>query len=154
MAEGIKEGLNLLVLASECLSGHRMAEIEIVVKDGNNLTGWILLSCVTVCCKGPAGFPVQQLLFFSADMNPFIKYIVGFDLERMMPADKRESNRLKIRSTEHCHHGSGNVELGFLRGRGTPGFLIQHVSITLKYQFIVYYGSQIHGEPTVLIIWH
>lgn len=35
-----------------------MSEAETVdVKDGNNQTGWILLSYRTVCCEDPAGFP-------------------------------------------------------------------------------------------------
>ena len=36
-----------------------MAETETVdVKDGNNHTGWILLSYITVCCEDPAEIPV------------------------------------------------------------------------------------------------
>lgn len=35
-----------------------MAE-TVDVKDENNQTGWILLSCVTVHCKDPPEFPVQ-----------------------------------------------------------------------------------------------
>lgn len=57
MAEGLKECLNRLVLASGSLrtGGYQMSETKTVdVKDGNNQKQWIVVSYITVYYKDPA----------------------------------------------------------------------------------------------------
>lgn len=49
-----------------------MVETETVDgKEGNNQTGWTLLSSITVYCKDPAEFPVQRQLFCCRREPPY-----------------------------------------------------------------------------------
>lgn len=98
-----------------------MAESETVnVEDENNQREWIPFSYLTVCCGDPAELPVQMCV---KHLSPFI---FAFDLERLMPPDRRAHRLIE---------GSINIVVRVLSTWNLESFLRQKIRSCAQCQY-------------------